>query len=75
MDESIYIGGGVSSVEYWLSWSASQAEDCWLPIPFASFPFTSPPVRRHVPPDSVSTLPVLDTNTQENISLLICKIY
>jgi len=35
----------------------SQAEDCWLPTPFASFPFTSPPMRRCVPPDSVSTLP------------------
>jgi len=35
----------------------SQAEDCWLPTLFASFPFTSPPVRRRVPPDSVSTLP------------------
>ena len=34
----------------------SQAEDCWLPTPFAAFPFTSPPVRRRVPPDSVSTL-------------------
>jgi len=34
----------------------SQAEDCWLPTPFATFPFTSPPVRRRVPPDSVSTL-------------------
>jgi len=29
----------------------------WLPTPFASFPFISPPVRRRVPPDSVSTLP------------------
>ena len=34
----------------------SQTEACWLPTPFASFPFTSPPVRRSVPPDSVSTL-------------------
>ena len=34
----------------------SQAEDCWLPTPFTSFPFTSPPVRRRVPSDSVSTL-------------------
>ena len=34
----------------------SQAENCWLPSPFASFPFTSPPVRHRVPPDSVSTL-------------------
>jgi len=24
----------------------------WLPIPFASFPFTSPPVRHRVPPHS-----------------------
>jgi len=56
-DESIYISGGVSSVEYWMDYVPSQAEDCWLPTPFASFPFTSPPVRRRVPPDSVSTLP------------------
>ena len=34
----------------------SQAEDCWLPTPFASFPFTSLPVRHRVPSDSVSTL-------------------
>ena len=34
----------------------SQAEDCWLPTPFTSFPFTSPPVRRRVPSDSVSNL-------------------
>jgi len=32
-----------------------------LPTPFASFPFTSPPVLRRVPPDSVSTLPTMDT--------------
>ena len=36
-------------------------QDCWLPTPFASFPFTSPPVRRRVPSDSVSTLPVYQT--------------
>ena len=35
----------------------SQTENCWLPTPFASFPFTSPPVRHRVPSDSVSTLP------------------
>jgi len=71
-DGSIYIGGGVSTVEYWLSWSAGRGrtivvtlgglfrvklKTAWLPTPFASFPFTSPPVRRRVPPDSVSTLP------------------
>jgi len=30
--------------------------ECWLPTPFASFPFTSPPVLRRVPSDSISTL-------------------
>jgi len=30
--------------------------DCWLPTPFASFPFTSPPMRHRVQSDSVSTL-------------------
>jgi len=59
-----------SSVEYWLSWSVGRRrtivvkldglfrvklKTAWLPTPFASFPFTSPPVRRRVPPDSVST--------------------
>ena len=31
--------------------------ECWLPTPFASFPFTSLPVLRRVPSHSVSTLP------------------
>jgi len=74
-DESIYIGGGVSRVLAFLEcgsaenncsnteWTVpSQAEDCWLPTPFASFPFTSPPVLRRVPPDSVSTLPLFYCN-------------
>jgi len=30
--------------------------ECWIPTPFASFPFTSPPVLRRVPSDSFSTL-------------------
>ena len=34
-----------------------KLKTAWLPTPFASFPFTSPPVRRRVPPNSVSTLP------------------
>jgi len=74
VDESIYIGRGVSSVEYWLSWSAGRGrtivvtldglfrvklKTAWLPTPFASFPFNSPPVRRHVSPDSISTLPLI----------------
>jgi len=36
---------------------SDTVEGCWLPTPLASFPFTSPPVRRRVPSDSVSTLP------------------
>jgi len=37
---------------------SDTVQDCWLPTPFASFPFTSPPVLRRVPPDFVSTLPL-----------------
>ena len=32
------------------------AWEYWLPTPFASFPFTSPPVRHHVPPGSERAL-------------------
>jgi len=32
-------------------------QDYWLPTPFASFPFTSPPVRHRVPSQSDSALP------------------
>jgi len=32
----------------------AQAEECWVPSPFACFPFTSPTVRFHVPPDPES---------------------
>ena len=35
---------------------SDTVQDSWLPTLFASFPFTSPPVLRRVPPDSVSTL-------------------
>ena len=66
---------GCQFSEYWLSWSAGRGrtivvtldglfrvklETAWLPTPFASFPFTSPPVRHRVPPDSVTTLPPRD---------------
>ena len=30
----------------------AQADECWLPSPFASFPFTSPTVRFRVPSHS-----------------------
>ena len=29
----------------------------WLPTPFASFPFTFPPMRHHVPPHSERSIP------------------
>ena len=31
----------------------------WLPIPLASFPFTSPPVRHRVPPHSERSIPIV----------------
>ena len=34
----------------------AQAEECWVPSPFASFPFTSPTVRFHVPSDPESSI-------------------
>jgi len=34
---------------------SDTVHDCWLPTPFPSFPFISPPVLRRVPSDSVST--------------------
>jgi hypothetical protein len=34
----------------------TSRQDYWLPTPFASFPFTSPPVRHHVPSHSDSAL-------------------
>ena len=37
-------------------------QDYWLPTPFLSFPFTSPPVRRRVP--SGSECAVTPTNAQ-----------
>ena len=33
-----------------------KVELYWLPTPFACFPFTSPPVRHSVPPDSERAL-------------------
>ena len=34
------------------------SEGYWLPTPFASFPFASPPVRHRVPPHSERSIPV-----------------
>ena len=36
---------------------SEMAWEYWLPTPFASFPFTSPPVRHRVPPGSERALP------------------
>jgi hypothetical protein len=72
-DESISIGRGVSSVDYWqascahrpagfvLLVQACVLQSCdayWLPTPFSCFPLTSPPVRRRVPSHIKRTLPV-----------------
>ena len=35
------------------------AWEYWLPTPFASFPFTSPPVRHRVPPGSERGIPYI----------------
>ena len=35
----------------------AQAEECWVPSPFASFPYTSPTVHFHVPSDPESSIP------------------
>ena len=63
-DQSIYIGGSVSSVDHWqvscahhpagfvLLVQAFVLQSCdayWLPTPFSCFPFTSPTVRHRVP--------------------------
>jgi len=37
---------------------SDTVHDCWLPPPFAFFPFTSPPVRFRVPSHSISALPL-----------------
>jgi hypothetical protein len=61
---SLFKSTGVSSVDYWQASCAHQpagfvllvragvlllCDAYWLPTPFSCFPFTSPPVRHHVP--------------------------
>ena len=51
-------------------------QDYWLPTPFASFPFTSPPVRHRVPshPDSALTAVRLHrTRTKGVLDLFKCQ--
>jgi hypothetical protein len=82
-DESIYIGRGVSSVDYWQPSCAHQPagfvllvqacvlQSCdayWLPTPFSSFPFTSPPVRHRVPSHFKRSLPHIDVETSKKIN-------
>jgi hypothetical protein len=70
--EYTYIGGGVSSVDYWQASCEYQPagfillvrvcvlQSChayWLPTPLYCFPFTSPPVRHRVPSHFNWTLP------------------
>jgi len=84
-DESIYIGGGVSSRLLAAEVCASAVvmldrecsdtvQDCWLPTPFASFPFISPPVLRRVPPDSVSTLHTRNMLKKTNKNRMLVKM-
>jgi len=64
---------------------SDTVQDCWLPTPFASFPFTSPPVLHRVPPDSISTLPTYQSTLhhipedldiyQHNCEKLKCYIH
>ena len=41
--------------------------DYWLPTPFSSFPFTSPPVRHRVPPGSERALAVYKSRDAAHI--------
>ena len=51
---------------------SDTVHECWLPTPFASFPFTSPPMLRRVPSDSVSTLPINSSlSTHHHITRLL----
>ena len=45
--------------------SSDTVQDCWLPTPFAYYPFTSPPVRRRVPSDSERA--ILDLRNFANV--------
>ena len=47
-------GSNGSNAGYTVFWG--RVQDCWLPTPLACFPFTSPPVRHRVPPDSACAL-------------------
>jgi len=51
-------------------------QDYWLPTPFASFPFTSPPVRHRVPSHSDTALtrmrPAAATE-RKDVSKLLCS--
>ena len=56
---SVQSTAGSRGVPISLSNAGSRSEvawEYWLPTPFASFPFTSPPVRHRVPPGSERAL-------------------
>ena len=49
-----------------------RMQDYWLPTPFASFPFTSPPVRHRVPFHSDSRLQLPTSCSQTAVSNPLC---
>jgi hypothetical protein len=64
IDESMWLGRGNSSVDYWQPRCANKLvafvlccrgyaprprEACWIPTPFSCCPFTSPPTHRRMP--------------------------
>jgi len=51
---------------------SDTVHDCWLPPPFAFFPFTSPPVRFRVPSHSISALPAVDDDAGKEDTAIRC---
>ena len=64
-------GVRISGQQLYRPCSDVQFKDYWLPTPFASFPFTSPPVRRVVPSDSESAIPALVWQIHDTICTVL----
>ena len=55
--------------------SSDTVQDCWLPTPFAYFPFTSPPVRHRVPSDSERAIPRLANKLTVRVTAVFTTVY